>query len=482
MAILLGLISCKKDISLLIGTNKDVTIAGELSNIDNNEIQIVVEYKDLVTSELITLISPAKNGTFQFRFPKYNVQDIKLIVGDFILPILVIPGENMHLKINLKNLDNGVLFSGENARLHNDFIALSREFNNYKTSIDSAELKIKTLEPVDYKTYVINNENKLIGFLKNYNHSNSVDPLIFDWYMMHIKYETANQLIYPYNVRFEKFGVKVDYWDFFDKYPVSNEQALFCSDYHQYCTNYYMYLANIRKEFDIAMKYYGNDWKSYYQTNIDKLNESLSGIARDILISNLTYSFMQDDLKSFRDLQTPIFAKIENENVKNLISDRYVLMDENIKSIDLSQKIKIYDYRKDTLKSDILDIIRSKYKNKVIYVDNWASWCGSCIAEMPHSIELQKEFEDKDVIFVFLCSYENYVNDRAKAIISEKQITGEHYLMNFHQSYLNEDRFKSKGIPRYMIINKKGEIVDNDAPRPSSIEIRERLNGILQAN
>lgn len=478
--IILSLTSFRKDDQSLIGINKEVTIEGELSNFGNKQLQVVIEYQDLVTSELITYISPINDGTFQFRFPKYNIQDIKLIFGNDHIRLLVIPGEHIHVKINIKDLINGVIFRGDRAKFHNDFTALDYELNKLKTLIDSTESKINILAPNDYKASVIDNENRLLKFLKDYSRKNVVDPLILDWFEANTKYEAANHLIYPYNVKFEKYNVKPNYWNFFDKYPVKNEHALFCSEYYQYCTHYYIYLGNVEARFGDGNKYYGSDWKQFYQINIDTIHQTVQGIAADILISNLSNRFINDDLKSFNELMNQIFVKIENENIRNILSARIKSVNTNMENIGSSQKIKIYDYRKDTLKSDILDVLRFKYRNKVIYVDLWASWCGPCIAEMPHSCELQKEFTNRDIVFVFLCNHDNFMNDRAKTIISEKQVTGEHYLMNFHQSYLNQDRFKSKGIPAYMIINRKGEIVDNDAPRPSSPEIRQRLNEILK--
>lgn len=188
---------------------------------------------------------------------------------------------------------------------------------------------------------------------------------------------------------------------------------------------------------------------------------------------------MKDDLASFRDLKNQIYVKIDNEDIRNHISNMYESLNEKMEYLNVSDNIKIYDYRKDTLRTDILDILLSRYKDKVIYIDNWASWCGPCVAEMPYSVKLQRRFMDKEIVFVFLCIADNYPNDRAKAIISEKQLTGEHYFMNFYQSFLNQNRFESKGFPRYMIINKEGEIVDNDAPRPSSNKIDEMLNELL---
>ncbi len=148
--------------------------------------------------------------------------------------------------------------------------------------------------------------------------------------------------------------------------------------------------------------------------------------------------------------------------------------------IENQSKVRIYDCRKDTLKYDLLDTLLLRYKNRVIYIDNWSSWCSPCLKEMDYSVELQKEFVNKEIVFVFLCiPASSYYDNLATSIVNEKQIPGEHYFMNYWQAVLNQERFKSKGIPRYMLINKKGIIIDNDAPWPSSAQIRGKLNELI---
>ena len=129
-------------------------------------------------------------------------------------------------------------------------------------------------------------------------------------------------------------------------------------------------------------------------------------------------------------------------------------------------------YSKETFNS-ILD----QYKGKVVYLDFWASWCSPCRKEMPHSQKLQEEFKGQDVVFLYISVDRN--GQQWLSMIEKLALTGEHFRANstVHQQ-LNE-QFNVRGIPRYVMIDKKGNVVSSHANRPSNPAVIDDIKKLL---
>jgi thiol-disulfide isomerase/thioredoxin len=123
---------------------------------------------------------------------------------------------------------------------------------------------------------------------------------------------------------------------------------------------------------------------------------------------------------------------------------------------------------------DLLRSIVKKHPNKVLYIDFWAPWCGPCMEEMPNSKKLYEKYVNENIVFIYLAV--NCTDKSWKSTIAGKEIKGDHYLLNDQQSKELESKFQFSGIPRYIIINKEGIVINSDAPRPSEAN---KLEGIF---
>lgn len=87
-------------------------------------------------------------------------------------------------------------------------------------------------------------------------------------------------------------------------------------------------------------------------------------------------------------------------------------------------------------------------------IDVWASWCKDCIVGMPKMSTLQRN--NTDVVFVFLSLDKN--DEEWKAGIKKYNVKGEHYFLSSGWKGNLGSFLKLDWVPRYVVVNEKGEI------------------------
>lgn len=112
-----------------------------------------------------------------------------------------------------------------------------------------------------------------------------------------------------------------------------------------------------------------------------------------------------------------------------------IFLSENFKEITFSEVLK-------------------KYKGKTILIDVWATWCRDCIKGMPKVKTLQEAH--KDIVFLFLSLDKNV--ESWKEGIDHYKLEGEHYFVSSGWKGAFGSSINLDWIPRYMIVNPKGEI------------------------
>lgn len=121
----------------------------------------------------------------------------------------------------------------------------------------------------------------------------------------------------------------------------------------------------------------------------------------------------------------------------------------------LSQEIgkELPGFSGKTLNGENLSL--SDYKDKVILVDVWASWCGPCKQEFPFLIELYDKYSDKD--FSILTVNIDEEKENVKKFIShlKKDVP---FKIIFDPEGKIPTKFNIDAIPTVYILDKKGVV------------------------
>ena len=115
----------------------------------------------------------------------------------------------------------------------------------------------------------------------------------------------------------------------------------------------------------------------------------------------------------------------------------------------------------------------SDSKDRVVFINFWATWCPPCIAEMPSLQSLYNDYNDK-VLFLFV------TNDDFKTVEGFKKKKGFNFEV-FNPLNDSPEALTTKYIPRTFIINKEGKIVvdESGALDWNSEKVRQQLNALL---
>ncbi|MDA3817193.1 MAG: TlpA disulfide reductase family protein [Prolixibacteraceae bacterium] len=122
-----------------------------------------------------------------------------------------------------------------------------------------------------------------------------------------------------------------------------------------------------------------------------------------------------------------------------------------LKKFKITEGIAAPDFSIETLCGETFKL--SENKGKFVLIDFWGTWCGPCVGEVPHLIELAKSIPDDQLVIIGLSV--NDTEDKLNNFIAEKKI-------NYKNAMCNKEiqqEFGVNSFPTTFLIDKEGNIV-----------------------
>jgi thiol-disulfide isomerase/thioredoxin len=117
----------------------------------------------------------------------------------------------------------------------------------------------------------------------------------------------------------------------------------------------------------------------------------------------------------------------------------------------------------------------SDLKGKYVYIDVWATWCRPCKDEIPSLKILENDFHGKNIEFVSISVDKLNAYEAWKKMVKDLDLKGVQLFAdnNFESDFITAYGINS--IPRFILLDPKGNIVDANANRPSNPKLRDLL-------
>lgn len=240
---------------------------------------------------------------------------------------------------------------------------------------------------------------------------------------------------------FPKVDAKIDY---------DNEaDFLFSNPYKQLINLHFNEL--LEKKITLADQYL---WKAA----LPEIKKLKSQSIKNSLLFALSYEVTGSNPEA-ETLYKELSALSTNPLFKKEITDKF----NKLKALSAGTLSPVFDYENHKGGKTSLASLKGKY----VYIDVWATWCGPCLREIPALQKVEDDFKGKNVAFVSLSIDAKKDYEKWKNMVSDKKLGGIQLIADNDWSSKFAVDYGIVSIPRFILIDPEGKIVNADAPRPS---------------
>lgn len=382
-----------------------------------------------------------------------------LFDGKESTPVFLMPNFNINLTCDAKQFDETISYSG-----------IGAGENNYEAENSLLEESFRMKEY--YGNYVKLNEEEFLNLTDSlYTLRDSLFSKYKDKISEEFIYVESNELKYKrlgflnsygfmrrYFTKDKNFKVSEKFPKVYEDINLDDENLLKTKSYLYFVNDYLSFMTN-----EIYDRESGQDYIIEYLIITDSL------IANKEIKGEITFYISKRILKNSKQIDKAFnkaISMISNKKYIEKLSDKYQQLKKIAKG-EFATDFEIKDVNGNLVKL-------SDLRGKPVYIDIWATWCSPCIKEIPKLKELEEEFQG-NIHFVSICKSDT--EDRWKAMIEDKKLGGIQLFTDEQIPFFTD--FMVQGIPRFILIDKEGKIVEANAPRPSWPQIKEVIKELI---
>lgn len=212
----------------------------------------------------------------------------------------------------------------------------------------------------------------------------------------------------------------------------------------------------------------GEDYKEYLGLEQNTFDTKTSAFTEDLL----------NNLNNTDANLNPAFIASEKENITQFEESIQAQHQEQLKiNSSLSSGMPSPEFT-DYINYEGGTKSLADFRGKYVYIDVWATWCIPCIYEMPYLKEVEEEYKGRNIDFIGISIDRTKDEEKWRKMIVEKELKGTQLLADAEIDSQFIQDYYIQGIPRFILLDPKGNVVSYDAPRPSEQSLKDLFNSL----
>lgn len=436
--------------------NRFAVVTGAIKNW-NDEPILLFDDKISIMPDTIKVVNDSFYREIQIANPCFKI----IVIGRYSRVIFIKPGYSLRIYGERTNLDSTIRFEGKGS-LEN---AIQDSINNnvlYAVNYDYVYH-----QPAESALNYVDSLRKAVDdYSEDLTKNMELDKEYIEFLKLLLEYYFANLMMV---IGLHNNIKEISYYDFISNIFVEEVRYLDIPEYRNFLRTYV--LLKRRQSDSIADSLKTRNATDYLSKCLPIITVSFRNSAiREYLVYDALYRWLEDHgVKDF-DKHYDYFKRNNKNKVYASQLEKTYLKKKLLAPGNYAPHFACYDY-------DGNMVSLSDFRGKYVYVDFWATWCKPCRNEIPHYVNLLKEYKDKDIVFLSI-SLDND-KERWQEFIKDEKNNGKWL---FAGNGFDSDvarLYQISGIPIFFLIDREGKIINSSAPRPSSNEVRILLDSLL---
>ncbi len=434
------------------------TLSGKILNFDEKTIRL----EGINFSKEINLNS---DGTFSDTLQLNYKGLYTLVLSDEKQKYLYLEnGTSLNIENNAADFKNTFIFKGTGSEENNFILKKNQVIDSVYGKLDDMD-NLQKLYSLDEKAFIKKNEAYKKAVLKSLNDAKLSNADFVKYEKLEAEnftlklYEQYPQY-YGYFNDDRGFKASDDFPKLADDFSVDYEELYyFSSSYRTLCSSF----------FSDKMYATADSTKTPVERGFAFLKTVKNKTIQSELVKNMFYE-LNNSTPNLEAVYKEMLSYSIDEKYKERLTEKF----EIVKNLVKGSPSPAFDYENINGGKTSLESLKGKF----VYVDVWATWCGPCIGEIPALKEVEKEYHGKNIEFVSISIDDIKDREKWKKTVADKELKGIQLFADNDWSSDFVKKYAIDGIPRFILIDTEGKIVNADAPRPSDAKLKELLKEV----